>query len=235
MGGRELAYNITINDNNLQNYLEQQNNSYRLAREIYNQLLGNNANPLTDYGVSGNKQSFIIILLEKIIRNTNLIYDQNVYLEGKISNLEQEFVKLNQQGFEPIITAGNKITNELKIFEKGFQDWNIKFENYTNIFNTWNTGFKNFEDRFEKLENFFSKFTEFWNHNINKIQTNLDKLEGHITQFNNEVIEINNNVRKLENDFYNLQNKQPQTIATTSSSSKQLFQVLPSNNHIFKY
>lgn len=118
MGGRELAYNITINENNLQNYLEQQNNSYKQAREVYNQLLGNNANPLTDFGVSGNKLSFVIILLEKIIRNTNLIFDQNTYLEERITNLEQATININQQGFEPIINAGNRITNELENFEK---------------------------------------------------------------------------------------------------------------------
>lgn len=236
MVSREIDFSkININDQDLQNFLEANNNSYSQARQIFNLLTNNNTNPLTDYGLSGDKNKFIILLLERILRNTNILLEQNDNLDNRLQRVESNIIAINQQGLEPIIQAGNNITAELKQFEIGFRNWNNKFDNFTEIFKNWDSGFKRLEENFIKLENFLTTFSKYWENNITKIEINLETIESHIVQWNDQIINIHHRIQNIENSYYNLEHKQFPTSKVKESTSKQVFKSIPSNNHAFEF
>lgn len=238
----ELSLSIANDENTLETYLEERNPSYKQAREIYSTLLGKTTNPLFKTGLSANKESFLIILLEKILRNTETLLDQNKKLSEKIHIVEEDIIQLKNEGLDPIILAGNKITTELKLFEQGFQNWNLKFDKFQETFTTWDIGFKNFENSLSSVSNFLKDFSEYWKDKTNTFQENLNKIEKHITQWNDEIIEVNNNIDKIQKRFIDFQQRQAQLAiprniiqtTRTTTSSKETYHTLPSHNHQWK-
>lgn len=238
MVSTEISLNFANDENSLETRLEEVNPSYKRARELYNALLKKTLNPLLNNGLSGDKSSFVIILLEKILRNTDILFDQNTNLKHKVDILEQNIIQLKQEGLDPVIQAGNRITTELKLFEIGFQSWNTKFDTFLGIFETWDSGFKDFETNFAALNKFLKEFTEDWIEKTGTIQNNLHRIERHITQWNDEIISVNNRLALLEKSYISFEQRQqhlttprPLRITDTGRSKSPIYRTLPSNNH----
>lgn len=234
---------IANSENTLETHLENINPAYRQAREIYNTLINKTTNPLLRNGLASNKESFLIILLEKILRNTEAILEQNNSLQTKLKIVEEDIIQLKTESFEPLVTAGNKISSDLKLFETGFQLWNTKFEKFQEIFNTWDKGFKNFENNLNSVSKFLQEFSDYWKNKTDFIHQNLNKIEQHIIQWNDEIIGINSSIDNLQKRFIDFQQRQTSLVSprlitqapiVSSFSNKQTYQVLPSNNHQWK-
>lgn len=234
MVNNEVSTSVITDENRFENYLEEANPAYKQAREQYNTLIKQTLNPLINNGLSGDRLGFIIILLEKILKNTETLFEENKIIKGQIDIIEHNIFQIKNESLDPIIQAGNNINTALRRFEEGFRDWNIKFD-------TWNIGFKDFEEKLSVTNKYIKELSEYWVGKTEQIQSNLYRIEHHIAQSNDEAIRINNTIHDLEKRFFNFEHRQAELLApkqtfTAESVTKetQKYKILPNTNHKWK-